>query len=678
MAKKKAITKSPETDDIYLEVEEHFNQWVEDNDTRRTRPNGWDDITDAYWGRLPKDWPYLSRVVDPRIRTTILEKNGRLLNAKLRGRLVPREGGDVLGARIHNALLDFQWDNANDGGTMLEKWSSMDLDTRLYCTKFGLVKWRHCERDGVVEFDGNEFQPLDLRDCGMDQSCDSIRNAKWFQHREWATVEDLEYENDLGTGSPMYPGLQDLKDAMTLDQMGSRNSDRRDSEYVNRILQLKGLTDRTGDDRSFPIVELVTEYRERRWITFAPRYKVILRDIENPYKHKKIPVVQLRYYSITGDPMGESEVEPVLSIWRAIQATLCGYLDNMNLHIRPPLKILEGQARLETIVFGPEAQWIISRVDAVTEHQGNNSSIQYFQATYSSLVAAFNTAMGDLSQGVSNVDPMNPDKTATEVKASQKQQNVRDQKNQTSLGEALTDMMSMWMSNNKQFLFSDENKQQYILRILGSSMFEYFKRSGLDEMEVTDESMQMIGDIIMGGGDEMSDTDVQMLYESAKQPKKPVFENPEETNPEKYKIRPKMEVSELDDSAELTIVPEDLEGNYDYVPDVKSMAAGENAEQADALKAAIDLTMNPSVIQLMQAQGVIPDIKELLIASYERSGLKDSDRFFQTQSSATGPIATAGTGLTPNLQAPGVPANPIASPAAALGGQAPQPAGLPF
>ena len=79
MAKKKAINQSPETEEIYLEVEEHFNQWVEDNDTRRTRPNGWDDITDAYWGRLPKDWPYLSKVVDPRIRTTILEKNGRLL-----------------------------------------------------------------------------------------------------------------------------------------------------------------------------------------------------------------------------------------------------------------------------------------------------------------------------------------------------------------------------------------------------------------------------------------------------------------------------------------------------------------------------------------------------------------------------------------------------------------------
>lgn len=674
MAKKKTA----QEEDIYIQVDEHYQQWVEDNDTRRTRPNGWDDVTDAYWGRLPSDWPYLSKVIDPRIRTSLLEKNARLLNSKLRGRLVPREGGDVLGARIHNAILDFQWDNANDGGSMLEKWGQMDLDTRLYASRFGLVKWRHCEKDGKVVFDGNEFTPLDLRDCGMDQSAEHIRNAKWFQHREWAFIEDLEYENDLGTGQPKYPGLQLLRDAMTLDQVGSYNSDRRDNEYVNRILQLKGLTDRLGDDRSFPVVELVTEYREDRWITFAPRYRVIIRDIKNPYKHKKIPVVQLRYYKITGDPLGESEVEPVLPLWRAIQATLCGYLDNMNLHIRPPLKILEGQARLETIIFGPEAQWIVNRVDAVTEHQGNNSSIQYFQATYSSLVAAFNTAMGDLSQGISNVDPFNPDKTATEVKASQKQQNMRDQKNQTSLSEALTDMMSMWTVNNKQFLFSDENKQQYVQKILGGEMFEYFKRSGLDEMEVTDESMKMIGDIVMGAGDEMTDQDVAMLYESAKQPKYPIIDNPEETNPEKYKVRAKMSISDLEDSADIVVIPEDLEGNYDYIADVKSMAAGENEAQQEALKSAIDLTINPQVIQLMQQQGVIPDIKELLIASYERSGLKDSERYFQTQDASTGPIAAAGQGLTPNLQDPRIPTNTPPSPQGVVGGQAPQPAGLPF
>jgi len=116
---------------VFSEVNSHYVMWKEDNDTRRTRKNGWNDITDAYWGKLPADWPYISKVVDPRIRTSLIEKNARLLNSKLRGRLVPREGGDVLKARLNNGILDFQWDAANDGGTMLSKWGTMDMDTRL-------------------------------------------------------------------------------------------------------------------------------------------------------------------------------------------------------------------------------------------------------------------------------------------------------------------------------------------------------------------------------------------------------------------------------------------------------------------------------------------------------------------------------------------------------------------
>lgn len=127
---------------IYIEVDSHYQDWKDDNETRMNRDNGWNDITDAYYGRLPDDWPYNSFVVDPVLSTTLIEKNARLLNSRLKGRLVPREGGDAVKARINNALLDFQWDNANFGGSMLSKWSAMDMDTRLYCSKFALVPWK--------------------------------------------------------------------------------------------------------------------------------------------------------------------------------------------------------------------------------------------------------------------------------------------------------------------------------------------------------------------------------------------------------------------------------------------------------------------------------------------------------------------------------------------------------
>lgn len=655
----------------------HYNDWTEDGDKRRTRPNGWDAVTDAYWGKLPTDWPYNSRVIDPRIRTSVIEKDARLINNKLRGRLVPREGGDVLKARINNALLDFQWDNANEGGTMLSKWHGMSQDTRMYASCFGLVKWRYeLNEKGEVVFNGNDFQKLDDRNVGMDFNCDGIRNASWAQVRGWEKIEDLELQNDTTSDKPMYPGLAELKGKISINY-----NDRRDTAYPNRALQLKGLTDRVGQDRSFPVCEVVTEYRKDRWITFAPKYKVILRDIPNPYKHGKIPVVQLRYYKLTGDPWGESEVEPVLPIWKAIQANLCGYMDNLNIHNRPPLKILDGQVRIETIVFGPEAQMIMNRPDAVTEFQGSTAPIQYFQTTHSALIAAFNTAMGDLSQGNSGVDPFNPQKTATEIKQSVSQQNSRDQMNQNSLAEAIEDMMSMWLVNNQQFLFADDRAQEYILRIVGSDLYNYFQRAGMDEMEVTNEAMQAIGDVVHQQGGNVSDDDMQALIDAGQTPKFPVFSNPNEKDPAKLEYKPKMRVNEMGDGAEVSIMPDDLEGNYDYVADVKSMASGADSDLQQARQKAIaDLTGNPVVLQLLQLEGIKPQIKELLVSELEDLGLKDAERFFGKIDNGQNQIASQpqqGNGTQSPQQVGGLPAGAPASTQGIIPGQAPQPQGLP-
>jgi len=669
----KPIRISRTEDELLQELVSHYNMWNEDNEHRQTRKNGWNDITDAYYGKLPDDWPYISKVVDPVLRTTIIEKNSRLTNSKLRGRLVPREGGDVLSARLNNAVLDFQWDNANYAGTMLDKWSRTEQDTRLYASKFAEVPWRYeVDEEGNCIFEGNEFIPLDIRNCGMDPNCEHIRDAKWFQQRDWLTIDQLSKVSEAD-GEPLYPGLAELKEKIL-----NNKSDRRDSRYSNRILNLKGLTDRVGDDKAFPVIEVVVEKRKDKYITFSPIYKVILRDIPNPYKHKKINIVQNRYYSIQGDPIGESEAESVLPLWRAIQACLNGFLDGMNIKLRPPLKILDGKARIETIVLGPDAQWIVDQVDAVTEHQSSSQAEQTFQTTFGALKAAFSSAMGDLSQGIGGVDPFNPEKTATEIKQSAKQQNSRDQKNQTSIAETIQDMMSMWLSNNKQFLFADPAKHEYILRIVGTELFNYFRRAGLDEMELSDEAMQMIGQTIEAQAGNLSDEDIMQMIEAGKTPRYPVIENPDEKDPYKLQVKPKMRMNDMGDGAEVSIVPEDLNGTFDYIPDVKSMASGADVELQNSMQRAIDrLTTNPTVLQLLQQEGVQPQIKELLISELEGTGLKDAERFFQQSQPQIQPGAPQGGGLEQNLQVGGIPADLASTLTAGANPAAAGPQGLP-
>ncbi len=654
------MAKKGETKDekILKEVDQHYQMWTQDNDQRMTRVGGWNDITDSYYGKLPDDWPYITKIVDPRIRTSLIEKNARLVNNKLRGRLVPREGSDILGAKINNALLDFQWDNASDGGSMLTKISISDMDARLYQSKFGLVKWK-CEynEDGTIKFEGNEFYPLDIRDCGMDSLAMHIKGAKWFQYRTWEHIENLENQTDTG-GEPLYKYLGTIKTWLN-DRRQENIGQRRKDTYVRRVPQLRGLQDRVGEDLAFPVIEIVHEFREDRWIDYHPDLKLIIRDIKNPYKHGKIPIAQLRYYPLQDDPLGESEVEPVIPIWKAIQATVCGYMDEVILKMRPPLKIIQNAATIETIVYGPEAQWIVTRPDAITEMQSNGEAVRYFETTYSALISAFNTAMGDMSQGTSVVTPFEPQKTATEVKASLRQQNVRDQKNQNDLAEFIKDIMLMWLSNNKQFLFTKPNKQEYILRIIGDENFSYFKRAGLDEMVLEPQVARMIGDVVQQRP-EMSDMELQKLIETGKTPKHPVFENPEEKEPSKLIYKPKMRMSEMEDSAELSIIPEDIEGTYDYIADVKSMASGATQELLDARQKAIDLLLsNPIVLQLLAQEGFKANVKELIENTLEDLGLKDAGRYFEKIQ--TGGLPQAVGGIGPNQQVPGLPGAPQAN-----------------
>jgi len=646
---------SPVKTPILQEVQTHYTDWTEDRDIRMNRANGWNDVLDAYFGRLPDNWPYLSQVVDPVLRTTIVEKKARLTNSKLRGRLVPREGADIIGARINNALLDFQWDNAKDGGSMNHKWGLMDQDTRLFASCFGLVTWKYCEYtdekgEKKVTFNGNEFKHLDVRNVGLTHG-DNIRNAKWVQVSDWVTFEELENENQL-PGKPKYPGLEELRSSLA-----ENSQDRRDGNYTSRIKSLKGLTDRLGEDEAFPVIEVVTEYRENQWITFSPKHNVLLRDIENPYKHGKIPVVQLKYFPLSDDAWGESEVESVLPLWRGIQATINGFMDTMNIHMKPPLKILEGLVRMETIQWGPEAQWIINQENAVTEHTGSGEPLRYFQTTYSALKSAFNTAMGDSSQGVGGVDPFNADKTATEVNKQEKQQNVRDQDNQNALSDALVDMMDMWLSNNQQFLFANEGMHEYILKIIGEKDFAFFKQAGLDEMVLDHEATQTIADAILAQNGDVNDLQMQELMNAGYTPKHPVIENPEETDYEKLKIKPKMKIDETGTEAELSLVPEDMNGTFNYIPDVKSMSAGADSEMQQARREATDLLFNnQNVITLLQQEGKKPNATEILTEIFESSGTRDASRFFsdiETGGVQQGSNQAAGT--QPPMAQPGSP-----------------------
>lgn len=602
---------------------DHYLKGRDDMDSRRTRKNGWNECVKAYLNVLPDKWPYTSRVRDPRIRTAIIEKNGRLLNSKLQGRLVPREGGDMVKARINNAILDYQWDNAQVGGSMVEKVAMADLVTRVYGASFVFSYWdadKNC----------NEMKLIDPRDIFFDFSATHIKNAKWVQVREYTTIASLKERGF---------DVTDLKGSSQV----------RANDYESVIKSSRSLEDKTGDDMSNPTVEFVTEWTEDEEVNFLPDYQRILRIRKNPYDHKRIPVSMLRYYPLGDDIYGESEVEPVISITRAINAVLCGYIDQMNLTINPVYKGIQGAYKQETITFSPGAMWAVNRQDAIEVMQMGSEAIQAFNSTYSTLVNAFNTAMGDTSLGISNTSGKAfSAKTATEVRNVAQQQNSRDQYNQLYLGEFLKDVMMMWQANNKQYLFDDPSQTYKIIQIVGKRQIQELQQSGLSDMEIPSDAMQTIADTIDANPEGVTPEMLQGITKDLRLPTNPVV-----TSEDPMEIKPKLDLGERG-GAKLYLEKEDLEGLYDYIPDVKSMAVGASEQMQEARKLAYEASNNPQTVAALQAQGKRLKMDEILVNLWEDAGYRDAESLIETinEQGSTNPTGApiGGVMQQPNLQ----------------------------
>lgn len=609
-----------------------YRQGVDDIDIRSKRKNGWYQIFDAYMNKLPANWPYRVRVTDPRIRTTLMEKTGRLMNSKLQGTLVPREGGDIISARVNNALLGYQWDNATKGGTMLEKLTWCDQTSRMLGGAFVQAYWD-------TEKESNEIKKIDPRDIFFDPGATHISTAKWVQVREFTTVDNLEGYN-----------IQGIDFSTT----------KRENAYQSFVKRNRGLEDKYGDDPVNPVVEVVTEWTNDREVAFLPKYHAVVRDRQNPYKHKRIPVAMLRYYPLGDDIYGESEVEPVLSLQRAINSILCGYLETMNLAVRPPVKILSTETRGETIVYNPGARWILNNLSSGQEVRVGEGAINSFNSTYPALVAAFNTAMGDQSLGISNIKGYQTDKTATEVANIEKQQNSRDQFNQIFLAEFLKDIMMMWLSNNQQYLFDDPSKHVQVIRIIGKSNIDELEKMGMSEADIPEEAIQEISSTIEQSPEAIGENTLAQLLADLKVPRRGVILNPND-EPENFQIKRKLEI-QPNGEAELYITPEDMQGVYDYVPDVKSMAIGSNEQMQRGRLKSFELVTSPTVQQGLAAEGTKLKMSEFIATLMEDQGINDAQGYFEKIEQARSATPETGAGDYGIGQPPIVPGVPETAP----------------
>jgi len=609
---------------LFKAVNDHYKIAREDLETRITRKNGFDDADKMFASYIDEaNWPYSSQLFDPIPYTVILEKSGRLVGSKPKGRLVPREGGDSLGAFINNELLSYQWeDNTRLGESMIAKWSLMDMNVRKYGSSFAICKWKKekkVSKDGdkvssETFYDGPDFTVCNPRDVLANPSYSFIN--KWFQYREYSTLDELKRVNDTSVSKNVYKNLDILQ--ASLDEEKAQKGDRRDNNYTIKNKSMRGLSDYMGTDEVYPVIELITEYRPDRWITFAPKHGVIVRDIPNPYKHGEIPVIHLKYYPLPDDLYGVSELEPVAKQIRAINAHLSAYSDTIALALRPPIHVNPVNVRMHTLEWNPEAKWLMNNPNVdVQQMKVDTSMTTNFQSIYMVLKGSLMNALGEQSQGISSNNPQDAQRvTATEVKDTAFTRNIRDNMNQVYLSEALKKQIMFWHIMNQQFMFKGSVDKQRIIRIVGREANEYFNQTGLGDIRPTEEDANQVA------AGQLNEKDIPQG------PRFAVGVGPDEMGNE-LEI-PKYMPDENGVGGNLVIEEGDLMGVYDYIPDIESMGAPTDQQVETKLTAILGMLVNPAIQQGLASEGKKAKYSELLIKMLESSKvIKDADQYFE-------------------------------------------------
>jgi len=611
MVKKDKQSAQSELSSLLSSVIQHYNEGFTTLQTRIShKEQGFNEYDNLYRSYIQKDkWPFNSRIFIPLSFQSIFSKGTRQLTGKVKGRLVATQYGNELAARIGTELLSSQYDDHDYffEESLVSKWFRMDQNTRKYGASFGLVPWRkETNSKGKVVFDGSTFEPIDNRKIMFPDGVSSISDSDWVIVERTAKVEDLERINDISqlkNGKPAY-----LTEAVAKLKAIKNNQVTLQNPSTNTTI--RSLTNKRSGFR------ILTEYRKDKWITWCPDVGneqdapgLILRVIDNPYKHGLIPIIRLVYIPIDDDICGVSELEPVRSEQKATNALVSGFIESVSTELYPIIKGHPTNVDWKTIEFKPRAAWLMNNpATDVVRLEGTITFTRNFVEAYRLLKSSFAEGIGEAGADVSNQAALNSDKTATEIKDTAQLRSARDNLNKLFLSAAITKMYTLWWSMDQQFLTDKK-----VIKIAGKEAIEYFTNEGLHDYTLTEDGFLFINNFM----EENLGIDFETAYETLRaeglleQFAVPIF--PTKTGSE---VLPKLQLEPDGKSGFLSVEGKDLTGQYKFLTDLNTIGSP-NTE-----KEVVNINQFAQQLSILQEKGLLSDYRVKFKELYETLGEK--------------------------------------------------------
>lgn len=558
MAKKNKVRKisASQHETLLEEVQQHLqdsSNWLE------TRRGEWDDLESILIAELQDDLSNTtkSKVYDPRLSTIVFERASRVMAQNPKGKAYAQSKDDVGKNILMNLLLGYFEKNANEQFSFLTKLRMWDLYSLVYGTMFALVPWRVNKKTGYI---GPEVLILPIRDCFPQPNIRNLDDASWFTVRNVVGLDWLKAQDQ-----DVWQNIDRLEQSL-LDSGGDKDIDAKKRSFVQRKYY-------PGEhsDSVFPKVELYTEYRRDKWVTWTPGQidrktsrPFILRVLDEPYPGYRLPIVAKHAFPLIDSPIGLGEFARGKTLQFAINSLWNLYLDGVKYSIFPPVHVNADNVVPSSIKWGSGEFWFMNNPNQdVQAMDMSPQGMNTFHNTFGALTSAIETQAGTSSVREAGNSKSTLGKTPEAIRFISERESARDEWDRVMMEEALQGMYDRWID-----LIVNKMDVDVEIRLFGEEI-EDIKKVHPDIVEI---------------------------FESGKRGK--------------VKFNKKL-----------------VEADYDFELETGSTFKPNIEEEQNNITAILKAVLeNPQIIEALQMQGKQVDIAELFKRWVIAGGVKDYDK----------------------------------------------------
>lgn len=499
-------------------------------------------------------------MTDAALSTLAFERQARVAAQLPTGKIYAASKADEGKAKLLNIVLQrYILPNANSQFDMLIKQRMWGVYASVYGSMPMLYDYRVDD-----QYIGPDCWLIDPR-CFLPQpGFNAISDMDWCMVSTIKSVKELE---NLANRKNTTWNKSALKKLVNLAKEGRPSRD--DDSTKDSVTATSRYTKQQAKGR----VELITKYEagdDGHWITFAPDHKgLILRDIPNPHKSGKIPIVMRHCFPLLNSIYGLGDFERGMKIQKAKDSFLGLRLEYAKNKVFPSLKINPSNVTMSTIKNQANGRWLVKDMNNSAEPVSyGNDSENAFQNTYQTLDGILMNQFGTSDTRVNGESGMGGfGKTPQALKMLESRENARDtwdrfmhEKASEELYEGMTNLLCVKMEKPIDFNLFEED-----IRALGQDF-------------------------------------------------------------------PGMEVYSDGKTGKITLAKKDLksEKGYRYLIDANSSMRQDDEAQLEALMQLLNIRMSaPDLEQLLNANGKTWDLAEHIKKVFLSSGIQDPEQILK-------------------------------------------------